>query len=329
MTVPQLVNIYPAAGVTYGGALVRLLGGDFASSIAVEFDGAASPNVRVINHALAYAVSPPTPLAAAESGSGEGLVDVAVRNLDDDGEPVPGEAASLANAFSYLMPTLALESDLGNVVRALVGSLKQHVIDEVVLRRSIDYATDAGATAGKLQIAKLPSLAIVGPTIVENRSMESNEYVTVEVEPGRNVVRRPPFVCDLQFRLVGAAAKTRHHLSMLEAVLMLFERNTVLRVPRERSLGPLGYVEYDVDFVPGGAPTIVEVPDMSNVSAFSGNIFVYDVMLSSLSTAEGAGAAVESVLDLVAGAPSGGVALSSYGMTNSYEPLRRAGRRYR
>ena len=316
MSTPSITNVYPAVGAASGGTLVRLLGADFASNVSVEFGGVAARTAFSTRHALAYAVVPPAQTVP-------GAVDVVLRNLDSEGIPVPGEVATMSDAFEYALPKLSIDGDLGMVVRALVETMQRRVMPEVVLRRHVDYAGEADVAVGRVQVAKLPSIVLVGPSIVPTLGEETNERTIVDVAPGLHAMKRPPIACDVQFRLVGAANNTRHHVEMLDAVLSVFGRGATLRVARSSIDGSMGFVEYDVDYVPGGWPTIIETPNESNVTAFSGQLTVHDVRLGWTSSVEAD--ACEHALGAIPDPLRSGVTMSTYGTTQSAEPIRRGG----
>jgi hypothetical protein len=116
-----------------------------------------------------------------------GLVDVVVRNLDDDGVPIVGEEAVRSGAFTYAQPRLTAESDLTRLVRTLLRELKRQVLDNVVLTVQTDFDAETGDELHLAQFAALPGLVLVGPELVEDRCYSLNRLpeapdVTVEVE---------------------------------------------------------------------------------------------------------------------------------------------------
>lgn len=282
MTVPHVTNIFPATGHSGGQTMIRVLGGGFGENVKVEFDTSESTGVFVYNHALLYAITPISPLSAVETGSGAGLVDVKVTNLDDDGDPIPGEDVTVVDGFTYARPKISVISDLERVVRALILELQRQTISEVVIRRHLDYADTAGIAAGKVQISSLPCIVLVGPTVIENRIYGTNEPIRAQGERFL-VERRPGLTIDLQFSLIGATNKSRHHLGLMESVLAFFEKNTEISILRDPNDSSKGYVSYELDFVPGGFPVTVEAPNDSNVSSFSGSVGIIGVTVEGFS----------------------------------------------
>lgn len=283
MTIPHVTNIYPTKGHSGGDSLVRILGGGFAENVLVEFDSAEAKRVSWINHALLYVVTPISPLSAAETGSGAGLVDVKITNLDDNGDPIPSEDVTVVDGFTYVRPTLAKVSDFQRIVAALILELQRQVISEIIIRRHLDYADSAGIAQGKVQISSLPCLVLIGPSTVENRIHGTNEPFR-ELGERFYIKRRPGLTVDLQFVIIGAANKSKHSLGLQEATLAFFEKNTELSVLRDPDDSSKGYVSYELDFVPGAFPAIAEAPDASNVSSFSGSVAIVGVTIEGFST---------------------------------------------
>lgn len=305
MTVPHVTNIYPNTGHSGGRAIIRVLGGGFADNVKVEFDTAEAVEVMIYNHAKLYAITPISPLRAAETGSGAGAVDVVITNLDEDGNPIGGETVTVTDGFTYKRPTFAKAGDLERVIRALIIELQRQVTSEVIIRRHADYADSAGVTAGKVQISSLPCLALIGPTPVENRIHGTNEPFLAMGERFY-IKRRPGLTVDLQFTLIGAANKTRIGLGLLEATLAFFEKNTELSILRDPNDSSKGYFSYELDFVPGGFPVIAEAPNESNVQSFSGSVAIVGVTIEGFSTIDDLPES-DFVLEPVGPPPSDGV----------------------
>lgn len=284
MAVPTVTNIYPNGGHSGGETLVRILGGGFGpDGVSVTFGGKAARKVALINHALVYAWTPISPLSAAETGAGDGLVDVAIQNLDTNGEAVPGELVTVVDGFEYRMPSFAKKSCLEHVVRTFQGELRRQVWREIILRRHTDYADAAGVVALKVQISMVPCIVLIGPQIVENDVYRTNRP-TQALGERFLINRRPSLTVDFQFGLIGAADKERHHLGLQEATLGFFKKNTTLRVDRDPDDLSKGAVLFEMDWVPGNLPVIVEAPDVPNIGVFTGTVSIIGVVLEGFST---------------------------------------------
>jgi hypothetical protein len=281
MAVPTVTNIYPPRGHAGGKALVRILGGGFAENVSVTFGGVEARDVRYVNHALLYVVTPISPLQDATTGAGDGDVDVVIQNLDEDGNPVGGESVTVTDGFEYRMPSFAAKSTLERISLRLREELRRQVWREVILRRHTDYSRDAAAI--QVEFSTLPALALIGPQIVPNPVYKRNTKTLVQGE--RFLVnRQAPLTVDLQFGIVGGWNKDRHGFGLTEATMGFFKKNTRLQVDKVEGDPSQGHVLFDMDFTPGNLPTIVAAPNESNVSAFSGTVAIIGVILEGFST---------------------------------------------
>jgi len=161
MAVPTLIAITPATGPSSGGDLVRLRGTGFAERVQVVFGGAVAAvlNVRAAGGESFADVR--TPAHAS------GAIDVLLRNLAPDGAPVPGEEATLLAAYRFLRAPIIREADLTRVVRGLLRELKRQVIENVSASVALDYDDTPSDGLNVVAMAKLPSLVLSGPRLVE------------------------------------------------------------------------------------------------------------------------------------------------------------------
>jgi hypothetical protein len=282
MAVPTVTNIYPARGHSGGRALVRILGGGFSEDgVTVTFGGKAARSAFVVNHALCYAVTPISPLQDADTGAGDGDVDVGVQNLDSNGDPIPGEAVTVTDGFHYRMPSFARKTTIERATLRLREELRRQVWREVIIRRHLDYSRDAGAL--QVELSQLPAIALVGPQVVRNGVYQRND--TSEAQGERFLMSRlPPMTVDLQFGLIGAWNKDRHGFGLMEATMGFFKKNIRLQVDRVDGDPAQGHVLFDLVFSPGGLPAVVTSPNESNVEAFSGTVAIIGVILEGFST---------------------------------------------
>jgi hypothetical protein len=169
MAVPTLIAITPATGPSGGGDLVRLRGTGFTERVQVLFGGVAATvlNVRAAGGESFADVRTPVRIP--------GAADVVLRNLDPDGVPVPGEEATLTAAYRFLRAPIVREADLTRVVRALLRELKRQVIENVSASVALDYDDTPSDGLNVVAMAKLPSLVLSGPRLVENRFFSANE----------------------------------------------------------------------------------------------------------------------------------------------------------
>lgn len=242
MPSPTLDSVTPSRGRAGGGDLVRLLGSGFAPRVRVLF-GDAPAEVVSVHEAGALSVADVRTPAHAEA-----LVRVVIENVDAAGEPVAGERAALEDAFRFVRPPLADESDLTRLVRTLLRTLKRDLLVNSTMRVSVDYA-DARHVDGMqiVPLATLPALVLTPLQMPENRRYSTNELrEEVAVGPsGPEIVRHaPPLTVDLELRLTGSSDSTVELLNLIAAVGGFLNRTKwveMARHPAEASRGTAGY----------------------------------------------------------------------------------------
>lgn len=263
MAVPTLAGISPASGPTGGDDLVRVTGTGFAPSVAVLFDDAPAEVVSVREEAGATVVDLRTPR------HGEAVVDITIRNLDEAGGPVPGEEATLEQAYRFLRPRIVAESDLTRLVRTLLRELKRQVLASVSMTVSVDYDDTTVDGMNVIAISQLPSLVLSGPRIAESRFFSSNEPHE-DVVPGavgpELMRRRPPYTVDLSFTLTAASDRTVELLNLMAAVATFLNRNRWVEMARNPDGEAAGTARWEMD-PEGEFQTRLDGPD--DVRVFS------------------------------------------------------------
>ncbi|HEU4405490.1 MAG TPA: hypothetical protein VFS43_09390, partial [Polyangiaceae bacterium] len=180
-----------------------------------------------------------------------GLASVTLENLGPGGAPVPGEAATLPDAYRFSRAPLASESDLTRLVRTLLRALKREVLANVSMTVALDYHD--GADAGGLEavpVTKLPALVVTGPRLVP--SPFYGENVPVEraaLGPkGPELERlRPPYTADLLFTLTGASDRLAEALNLMDAVVSFRNRTRWLAMARDPARPEAGEVRYELE----------------------------------------------------------------------------------
>ena len=263
MAVPTLAEISPAAGPTGGDDLVRLTGLGFAPKVAVLFGDAPAEVLSVREEAGASIVDLRTPR------HGDAVVDITLRNLDEAGVPIPGEDASLAQAYRFLRPRIVAESDLARLVRTLLRELKRQVLASVSMTVSVDYDDTTVDGINVIAISQLPSLVLSGPRVAENRFFSSNEPHE-DVVPGavgpELMRRRPPYTVDLSFTLTAASDRTVELLNLMAAVATFLNRNRWVEMARDHDDEAAGTARWEMD-PEGEFQTRLDGPD--DVRVFS------------------------------------------------------------
>ena len=268
MAVPTLTGITPTSGPTAGGDLVRISGTGLAAQVVVLFDGLAGEVLGIRDEAGASVADVRTPPHA------EGTVDVVLRNLDDTGEPVPGEEATLSGAYRFLRPRIVAESDLTRLVRTLLRELKRQVLANVSMTVSVDYDDTTVDGMNVVAISKLPSLVLSGPRVAEDRFFSTNEPhedVVAGAAGPELVRRRPPYTVDLVFTLTAASDRTVELLNLMAAVATFLNRNRWVEMPRDPAEPAAGVARWEMD-PDGDFQTRLDGPD--DVRAFTCGLVV-------------------------------------------------------
>ena len=216
-----------------------------------------------------------------------GPADVVVRNLDDAGQPIPGEEAVLRSAFAYELPSLTVESDLTRLVRTLLQELKRQVLPNVSLTVQTDFDSETGAQLSVTELASLPGLVLVGPELSQDRFYSLNELPAQDTSAVGFARRRVPYTVDLTFTLVGVSDHTTELLNLMAAAQLYFHRNKYLEMDRDPSSPTPGGVRYEMDIPQGGDLKVTSQPNESNVRSFSGKFVVRGFDLEDLAGVAG------------------------------------------
>lgn len=289
----------PAEGPTAGRALVKIHGRNFQphpsspssgpsgpinshivvapreQSVSVTFGGEEALDVHVISPILLHVLTPISPIAAVSSSNhGAGVVDVVVTNLDDNGDPIPGETVTVPNGYTYRRPKVDASnpSDLLRLVEVLIHELKRQVFPEVVLTVHTDFDSDTGDGLNIVDLAKLPAIILTGPDTPENRFYSLNEQPEENVGNDVVEIRRKPRTVDLLFDVIVVADSTMVLINFNEVMNEFVNRNPYLRMYRDPNNLSLGRVEYEFAFQSGGEFQITSKPSSSNIRAFSGAV---------------------------------------------------------
>jgi len=263
MAIPVLTSVSPTTGPTSGGDIVRLSGEGFAPRVAVLFNGASATVLSVREEGGAWLADVRTPAQP------DGIVAVLLRNLDEDGVPVPGEEATLADAYRFLRPRIVIESDLTRLVRTLLSELKRQVLANVSMTVSVDYDDTTIDGLNIVALSKLPSIVLSGPRMQENRFFSTNEPHE-DMIPGVGghelQRRRPPLTVDLAFTLTAASDRTVELLNLMAAVATFLNRNRWIALLRDPENNSSELVRWEMD-PEGEVQTRLDGPD--DIRAFT------------------------------------------------------------
>lgn len=284
--------INPARGPTGGRSVIEILGtnfrlptpppptgfigADFERSVEVEIGGRKATDVQVVSNQRLFCTT---------KSRDPALVDIVVRNIDSNGDPIATEEVTLPNAFVYARPRLdaLAESDLTRLCRTLIRELRRQIIDNVALTTATDFDEDTTDLTNFIEIAELPQLILVGPNFSENRFYTNNEALEEDPDPitFELGIRRFPRVVDVTFSLIGASDNTTEMLNMMNAVQSFFNRNKDLTMLRTAPSGdpndpyPVDppdsdLISYEMDISVGAQFKATTRPNNSNLRTFSG-----------------------------------------------------------
>jgi hypothetical protein len=273
MAVPVIDSVRPSAGPADGDELVQLLGRNFGDRVAVELGG--RPARRVLRRTeggvdLVDAWTPP---------HAPGSVDVILENLDANGQPLPGERAVVPRAYRYERAALLAESDLTRLVRVLLVTLKEQVLEHVHLSVAVDYDESPGDGLRVVALASLPSLVLSGPQLRPNLFF-SDQTASVAVVDGASgpdlIVRRPTQAFDLSFQITGASSRSVELLNLLAATTRFLDRNRWVVLPRDPARPDRRTVRFELD---GEGETRTRVAVSDGVHVFTLGLVIRGVPL--------------------------------------------------
>lgn len=332
MAVPTITSISPVSGHSGGRQFVEIDGTNFRQptpqsvaangitpvappSVSVTFGGVPAREVRWLSPTLLYAITPVTALTGAQVKAG-GQVDVVVQNLNDDGTPIGGESATLAQGYTYLLPTLTgdNESDLARCIRAFIQELERQVTPNVAWPQSTDYddATDAAEMVAKLP--SLPGLVITEVDLRDNDFYAHRGPEYVQSTDGDSFVRlAPPVTVDIVFTLAGISNNSVEIINLAAATKRFFRKNPYLILERDPTQPGLGSVQYEMDAYEDKTTKLTITANKDNLRHFVlvATVRGFDIeAMSGLPTGTGPAEGSEGVEDYGQTVPPGGVILS-------------------
>jgi len=219
---------------------------------------------------------PKSPITPTKANSyGEGSVDITIKNLDDDGDPIPGEEVTETDGLAYSRVQLATESDFQRLIREIVLELRLQTIPNVAISNHTDFDDDTTDSADITTLAELPGIALLGPTLRENRFYSQNAPIAVAASnPGEYLKRRVGYTVDLEFRIIGVSNIMVELINLMAVVNGYFEKNKYIELTRDPNDSSLGKARYEIDFTEDGDLDTISTPNDSNIHAFSGRFVI-------------------------------------------------------
>jgi hypothetical protein len=241
-------------------------------SVEVLFGTVRGEDVRVLTSSLLHVLSPI---------HDPGVVDVTVRNVDQDGNLIGAETVTQAAAFTFGRPQLVTtpqggggtlqETDLTRCVRTVIEELSRQIIDNVRVTTNVDFGD--GVVDGAV-LAALPGIVLIGPVLRENRFFSTNKRRSVPTgTPGSYNELRPPYTVDLVFTIVGVDDTTMTELNLQHEVTSFFQRNKTLRMLRDAAVAG-DYVELEMEIEPDGDLAFQPGQGNANLRSFVGKFVV-------------------------------------------------------
>lgn len=248
----RITSIEPESGATWGGNVVKVAGEGFGAAPRVLFGGLPAV-VQLCDDDGCYVVAPQHPAGYAD-------VEVVTNN----------HRCRAVDGYRYVRGVLGGESDLTRLVRALLRSLKEHVIEQTCLTVDVAYG-GAGDDTAVAALATLPALIVSGPSLHENRPFSRNAgHETTDAE-GRLVHYPPPYTVDLGFNVVGAAAQTVETLNLMNATIAFAQNVAQVSMLRDVEFPRLGDAHWPLEII-GDTRTHYDQPD--GIKSFSCNLRV-------------------------------------------------------
>lgn len=180
MAVPTITSCSPSTGLTRGRNIIFVNGtnfrtppepvgydpGDAQQTIKVTFDGVASTEAHSLSATKAIVQVPAW--AGEYNSETPGSVDVVISNLDNNGDVIAGETATLADGYTYERPDIVSRATSQRITQALVELLRRNVITNVTVGMTTAYADDFADDLDAIKMARLPLIEVGGPDLIDS-----------------------------------------------------------------------------------------------------------------------------------------------------------------
>ncbi len=309
MAVPSIASITPSAGHTGGRTLVEIAGSNFRlptvppatgpttappPSVRVTIGGRRARSVEVASATLLRVLTPihdpsGTP---ADPGAGVDAVpasDVVVENVDDAGVLIPGETATLTEAFSFVRPRYDVECHLEHAIKSFVLELKRQVLDNVSWNPHTDFDPLSGGSFLDLDnpdetqrsLAFLPGIALIDIELTDSVVHGTDEQTELALDETTWIARRAPLAQDLTCTLACASDNSGELVRLLQAMKLFFRKNRFLEVLRDAADQNGEAIRYEMTFG-RGQPVRISGRAANNVETFSGQVTIKGILLEEI-----------------------------------------------
>lgn len=287
MAIPTIASVSPNSGKTAGRYTIAITGTNFEIQPLPPLTGGPSavlpPRLRVYFDGIEssyVAVFTSTELECNPPKHAEGVVDVTIKNCDSSGTPVVGETVTLVGGYTYKRAIFGgadSDSELSRVTRELRRMLAEYIHPDVFVGTDVDY--DNYIADEFLHSPRIPSLALVGPTIVEERDYAINYD---PVDEATDVIHTAPKTVTIEYDIYGYTDKKSHALNMSQAVLDFFHVHKYVSIDRDVNNVGLGKVDYRLEIDFGETLIFNNRPNINNLNWFNVTCRIVGVHLSGL-----------------------------------------------
>lgn len=297
----QITQIAPDKGHTGGRTLVEIRGTGFREpgepdpgvfpavlkpSMQVFFGDTPALDVAVESTECVFAVSPPCPIPMIYGAGKDDLpfpakVSITVKNLDDDGNPISGEEATVEDAFEYLRPDLSKPIHAWSVVVTMLYQLKLQIHPNVTYAVHSDFG-GFGNAINLAYTATLPGLVILSVAFRDSEIRRQGPKEVPAKNSGEAVRKNEGLEQDVLFEILGVANDMDELGALMLTTRMFFQNNNKLLVRRNPTDPSAGYIGYTVEFSWGNEMRLATTDSNANLANFTISAAIRNVVLEEM-----------------------------------------------
>ena len=293
MAVPTFGSVTPSSMSSRGRSMVTIsgtnfrvqdpvpatgyVGGEYPRPVTVSVGGEPCEDVRVWSATTVTCIIPSW-RGDPNAVNLPATADVVITNVDDDGVPIPTEAVTAPDAFTYFRDALTYESPsrLNLVTREVIFAFRRYVLKNTKMPPSTETFDATSGVLRLVQLADLPGLILMGPRLTESPLYTNRNRVHVDEGGGTFTRRRRHYVVDLEFELTGVSDRTDELLNLADLCTRFIHSVGVIEANIDPG-GPTPRRKYDVMWVPGQEPEVMNNPSTNNLRTFEANFRVMGV----------------------------------------------------